>query len=218
MQKKYKKILIISAHHDDIEMGCGGSVAKLIASGYQPCVIVVCDSGYKNIDGKNVRSSKTAKSEGMAGLKTLGIKEKQIHLLNFKTNNLNNNFQKIKEKILKIIKNTKFDVMFSHDMNDVHPDHKLLAEISISIGKKIEINLFYKSNFYQTYYSSVENFYIDISKFFEIKIKAIKEHKSEMERTNNIWLNFFKNKNLSDGIKNGCYAAEAFYCPKIIIR
>ena len=108
--------------------------------------------------------------------------------------------------------------MFSHDMNDVHPDHKLLAEISISIGKKIEINLFYKSNFYQTYYSSVENFYIDISKFFEIKIKAIKEHKSEMERTNNIWLNFFKNKNLSDGIKNGCYTAEAFYCPKIVIR
>ena len=52
------------AYHDDIEMGCGGSVAKLIASGYQPCVIVVCDSCKILMEKR--KSSKTAKSEGMA--------------------------------------------------------------------------------------------------------------------------------------------------------
>ena len=57
-----------------------------------------------------------------------------------------------------------------------------MSEISISAGKRISTILQFRS----TYFSEVkfdEIYHINIDDFFNLKLKAIKEHKSEMKRT-----------------------------------
>ena len=59
--KKYRKILLIGAHYDDIELGCGGTIAKLIKQGADVTAIIITDSEIKNEKNKIIRSKKIAK-------------------------------------------------------------------------------------------------------------------------------------------------------------
>lgn len=219
MVKKYfKKILVIAAHHDDIEMGCGGSIAKLINDGYKVDVIIVCDSSFSSLSGNILRSAKVALKEGINGLKRLGIKRENIICFEFPTHSIKKNYQVIKEKILNFIDNKNYDYLFCHWIGDAHLDHRVLSEISFSVGKRISTILQFRSNFYFSEIKFDENYYINIDDFFNLKLKAIKEHKSEMKRTKNSWLEYFIHKNKSDGIKIGHNAAESFNCVISIIK
>ena len=80
VKKSLKNILVIAAHHDDIEMGCGGSIAKFISEGYKVDVIIVCDSSFSSPSGKILRSAKVALKEGLNGLNKLGIQRKKYKL------------------------------------------------------------------------------------------------------------------------------------------
>ena len=59
-------ILAIGAHFDDIELGCGGSLAKHLANGDKVFAYVATYSGYKNMYDEVVRPNDVAQAEGMA--------------------------------------------------------------------------------------------------------------------------------------------------------
>ena len=77
------KILAIGAHLDDIELACGGTIAKAIKAGNQVKVIVMSKSGYTNFDGKQMRENDVAIQEGTNALKILGLKDEDIEILDF---------------------------------------------------------------------------------------------------------------------------------------
>ena len=58
-----KKIIFFAAHHDDIELGCGGTALKYKKIGYEINYVIFTKSGYKNEKGKIIRNSKTAQNE-----------------------------------------------------------------------------------------------------------------------------------------------------------
>ena len=45
------KILAVGAHLDDIEIACGGTLAKAVAAGHQVKVLIMSKSGYTNKEG-----------------------------------------------------------------------------------------------------------------------------------------------------------------------
>ena len=47
-----KRIIAIGAHLDDIELACGGTLAKAIRNGNLVKMIVLSKSGYSNYDGQ----------------------------------------------------------------------------------------------------------------------------------------------------------------------
>ena len=51
------KILAVGAHLDDIEIACGGTLAKAIENGHQVKVLIMSKSGYTNKDGKHSNMS-----------------------------------------------------------------------------------------------------------------------------------------------------------------
>ena len=57
------KILAVGAHLDDIEIACGGTLAKAIAAGHQVKTLIMSKSGYTNIKGNVQRSDDTAVEE-----------------------------------------------------------------------------------------------------------------------------------------------------------
>ena len=46
------KILAVGAHLDDIEIACGGTLAKAIENGHEVKVLIMSKSGYTNINGE----------------------------------------------------------------------------------------------------------------------------------------------------------------------
>ena len=78
-----KNILAIGAHFDDIELGCGGSIAKHALEGDNVYAYVATVSGFSNPYSKSVRKNSVAKKEGKAAMNVLGIKK--LYTGNFET-------------------------------------------------------------------------------------------------------------------------------------
>ena len=144
---KNKKICFVAAHYDDLEIGCGGSIAKLNKSN-DITIIIVCDSEFKNFNNEIIRKKDMAKKEGLNGLKILGIGSKKIIPLNIKTFQINQNENLVSKNLLKINSKKKFDIVFTHWENDVHPDHKNLNQICKSVFKNTKGFIEFSSNFY----------------------------------------------------------------------
>ena len=80
------KILAVGAHLDDIEIACGGTLAKAVDNGHDVKVLIMSKSGYTNKDGKMQRLDEVAVEEGTKALQTLGIQN--IEILNFPTKDI----------------------------------------------------------------------------------------------------------------------------------
>ena len=80
------KILVVGAHLDDIELACGGTIAKAIQNGHQVKTLIMSKSGYTNKDGKVQRSDEIAVKEGVEALNTLGVTD--IEILDFPTKDI----------------------------------------------------------------------------------------------------------------------------------
>jgi LmbE family N-acetylglucosaminyl deacetylase len=68
----------------------------------------------------------------------------------------------------------------------------------------------YRSNWYQSTAEFYGNFYVDISKTWEVKAAAIAAHQSEDIRTGEKWIKFFKNESENTGQRIGVKNAEVF--------
>ena len=212
--KKYQKILLIGAHYDDIELGCGVKIAKLIKQVSDVTAIIITDSEIKNEKNKIIRSKKTAKIEGTKGLNIIGVKK--IINLNIKIFDIKNKRKIISKKLNQIVSKEKFDTLFTHWSSDPHLDNKEIADISIWLARKINNIFQYRSNYYFSDLPFIENYFFDISSTLEVKKRALKAHKSEMKRHKYDWYNYYINKAYIDGIKINSKAAESFFSFKSI--
>jgi len=204
-------ILALGAHFDDLELGCGGSLAKHVYNGDNVYAFVATNSGYSNTKNIKIRSSLVAKKEGLLGLNTLGVKN--ITFGNINTFKLEFN-ESLNKKIIKILEKYEIDMVYTHWDGDVHHDHLSLAQSSIHCCKHISKILMYRSNWYTSSKFFHSNFYVDISSFWKIKEKAIKCHQSEFLRTNKNWLTFWKHEAENQGLKIGKKYAEVFQMVK----
>ena len=53
-----KNVLFVGAHHDDVEIACGGTALKFSKENYTTYHLVFTDSGFKNENNKGNNSQK----------------------------------------------------------------------------------------------------------------------------------------------------------------
>jgi LmbE family N-acetylglucosaminyl deacetylase len=68
----------------------------------------------------------------------------------------------------------------------------------------------YRSNWYHSTQEFHGHFYVDITKTWDVKEKAILAHESEVERTGRKWVGFFRNEAENAGQRIGVKYAEIF--------
>ena len=123
-------ILILSAHPDDAELGCGGSIAKWIEQGDMVSSCVVTDSE---------RSGKLKLMDEM--LAASKILRYAFHLLGgFQHRRLNLKRQELLDRLLQLGDECKPEMVICPSINDTHQDHKVLAEEAVrafKLGKLI---------------------------------------------------------------------------------
>lgn len=175
------KILAVGAHLDDIEIACGGTLAKAIASGHQVKTLIMSKSGYTNIKGDIQRSNDIAVKEGMNALHTLGIQD--IEILDFPTKDIP--FESdVVNAIDVCISTYKPDIIFTHHPFDTHQAHVGVSNSTIAAARRKNTVFFYEpiTPSGRSYVAFRPQLYVDIESTIELKIASLREHKSEYNK------------------------------------
>ncbi len=114
-------ILFLGAHSDDIEIGCGGTILRLIDEFPQLRVFWVVFGA----DGP--RAEEARKS---ADLFLSGAVEKQIFIKGFRDGYYPYNGAVIKDFFEELKNQVSPDLIFTHYRNDRHQDHRLIEELT----------------------------------------------------------------------------------------
>lgn len=199
-------ILAIGAHFDDVELGCGGALAKHIANKDKVFIYVATVSGFKNNKKQQIRSNKIALAEGVKAMKLLGAT-----LIRGSFNTFEVEFiEAVNAEIIKIAEDNKIEMVYTHWTGDIHHDHQAVAKASLHSCRHVPRMLMYRSNWYHSDLDFRGNFYIDITDHWIRKENAIRMHESEVKRTREKWIQFFRNEAENAGQRIGVKYAEVF--------
>jgi LmbE family N-acetylglucosaminyl deacetylase len=191
-----KKILAIFAHPDDESFGPGGTLAKHAKAGYE--IHILCATrGEAGRTKTGVDAGDVRAEELLRAGKVLGIKK--VEFLDFRDGELSNNkYHKLAEAILEKIKKFKPEIILTFENLGVsgHLDH-----ITVSLAttyafrkQKIARKLYYyciprwRARVFNKYFIFFPPGYkeeeitttIDITDVWEVKIEAMKQHKSQL--------------------------------------
>lgn len=125
------KVLLLSPHTDDVEIGAGGTIIKLLEKKCEIIWVVfsICEDAVPEGSPPNA-----LKKEFSSVVSRLGIKNH--HILNFE----NKNFPAYRGEILSQLEaiNKEFgpDLVICPSLNDLHQDHKTVSEEAIRLFKK----------------------------------------------------------------------------------
>jgi LmbE family N-acetylglucosaminyl deacetylase len=111
-----KIVLAFGAHPDDIDFGCGATMAKLSSLGAEVYFAVCTDGnrGSRQNQFEKAELIKTRHEEQLNAAKISGAKE--VFFLEEEDGALQADI-KFKEKVVKIIRKVKPDMIFTHDPN-----------------------------------------------------------------------------------------------------
>ena len=183
-------ILAIGAHPDDVELGCSGTIAKEIANNKK---VGILDLTKGELGTRGSAEIREKEANDAAKILNVAFREN----LNFKDGFFKND-EEHQLKLIQVIRKYKPDIILCNAIDDRHIDHprgaKLVIDSCFLSGlKKIvteynnkeqepwrPLNIYH----YIQWKNLKPDFVVDISNFFEIKIKAVKSFKSQFYNEN----------------------------------
>ena len=206
-------VLAVGAHFDDIELGCGGALARHVKAGDKVLAFVATSSEYGDKEGKLVRTGDIALKEARLASEKMGY---QLLTGNIPTFYLEYG-EKLQAILLKIIEENSIELIYTHWTHDVHHDHRNLALSTLHVARHVNRLLMYQSNWYVSEKDFHKNFFVDITDFWEKKEEAIRVYRSEMQRVGESWITYFRQEAQNNGFKIGVKYAEAFQAIRWVI-
>lgn len=189
-----KKILVIAAHPDDEVLGCGATMAKRVLSGDMVKVVIAAEgltSRYQIREQKKIHDELMNLREiAKTANNILGIKD--IEFLGFPDNRMDSvDLLDIIKKLEEIIDDYNPEIVYTHFINDLNVDHQLLSKAVVTACRPMQGTSIKKLSFFEIPSSTEWNFdtignlfnpncFFDISKEFELKLKALAMYQSEM--------------------------------------
>jgi LmbE family N-acetylglucosaminyl deacetylase len=115
------QVLCVGAHSDDIEIGCGGTILKLIRERKRIAFYWVVFSG-------NKERQEEARKSAKALLKN--VKDKTVVMRDFRDGFFPSISAEIKEHFETLKRAFSPDLIFTHYRNDLHQDHRLISDLT----------------------------------------------------------------------------------------
>lgn len=165
-------ILAIGAHPDDIEFGCGGTLADMIFKGHKVSLFIMTQGGRGGIE-------ETRRKEQEEAARLLGAKE--VIWGQYRDTELAPYMNELIQDIEEVIKKISPDLIFVHYFQDTHQDHRTLSEATVSATRYIKNVLFYEGPTSQNFSPPL---FSDITRSIETKLDLLKSHRSQIAKTN----------------------------------
>ena len=114
------RLLVIGAHADDIEIGCGGTILRLIDEGRLASVRWVVLSAI----GERAAEARTAAS------RVLGALPAEVDIGDFRDGYFPYLGATVKDRIQALAAGPAVDLVLTHRREDLHQDHRLVADLT----------------------------------------------------------------------------------------
>ena len=204
------QILIIAAHPDDECIGMGATIKKLSSKNkIHLCVVSEGASAQYTEKKMIIERSNACKKSG----KILGISD--YTFLNFPDMKLDSiPHLEINQELEKIIKKINPKIVYTTPNHDINKDHQKVFESTLVVTRPQSSNVKHVLSYEfpgKKLLPYIPDIYEDISKYYEFKIKAFKNYKSEIEKfPHPRSLQSIENMAIMRGIESGLMKAEAF--------
>ena len=189
--------LAIAAHPDDVEFGCGGTLAKWSAAG---CVVhhLICTDGSKGSwDPHEDTSALVAlrQDEQRAAAKSLGASG-EVVFLGHTDGELQSGLTE-REEVARVLRELKPEVVFGHDpwrRYRLHPDHRQAGLLAVEGIVAARDPHFYpeqgiphwRPTTLLLWEADVVDHVEDVTEFVDAKLAALLEHRSQLRSTMHI--------------------------------
>lgn len=174
------RALFVGAHPDDVELGCGGALCKLIEAGHDATVLVLTQE-------QDLSVRKRRQSECRAALALAGVNEAMIHFCAFEDGGLKADANAV-SGLRRFLAERAIepDIVFCHSASDSHGDHRAAHDLCRSTFRGVSFLFYHVVNSGSTS-DFRPNLWIDISKQLELKSRILQRHASQIERGRILW-------------------------------
>lgn len=208
---KFTNILVLAPHTDDGELGAGGTIAKYIEQGAKVTYVAFSTAEQSVPDGfpKDI-----LKVEVKAATAKLGILPENLIIFNYAVRKLNYVRQDILEDLIKIRKNSNYDLVLIPSLHDVHQDHTTIAQEGLRAFKNY--NIFGYELIWNNLTFNTQCFVKLDKSHIQRKVDALKEYKSQGFR-DYISEEFVFSLAKTRGVQIGAPYAEAFEIVRLVL-
>ncbi|GAB4265060.1 MAG: PIG-L family deacetylase [Candidatus Promineifilaceae bacterium] len=200
MSKTYipERALFIYAHPDDIEFGVAGTATLWAKHGAEVTYIVITDGNVGSHEDTMTREelAQLRRAEQTAAAKIVGAK---CIFLGYHDGLLQPTLE-LRKELVRHIRTIRPNVVvcgdptafFPSDTYINHPDHRAAAQAALeAVFPAAEMNLLYpdlleegltghKVNYVYVSFGDKANYYVDITETIDLKIEALRQHKSQL--------------------------------------
>lgn len=217
-------ILVIVAHPDDEAIGCGGTIAKHIAAGDIVNVVFMTNGvGSRNVTDADIQN------RIMSANKSTDILEiSSVTWFDLRDNEMDSApLLSVVQSIERVIDGFQPEIIYTHHIGDLNIDHQITHKAVMTACrpqpgfcvKEIYTFEVLSSTEWQTpgYLPFIPNMFVDISEFYEKKVKALEVYKDEIR-------NFPHSRSMENidsvsryrGASIGVKRAEAFHVERVL--
>ena len=191
-----KRALVIVAHPDDAEFLCAGTVARWVAEGWQ-VGYVLTTSGDKGSHDEAMTSDRLAamrEKEQQAAAKVLGVVS--CVFLGYGDGFVEDTAE-LRGRLVREIRRFRPDVLVTWDpyrQGHNHRDHRLTGQAALDAAYPLSrSHLYYPEHLaeglqphriHEALLAGTDrpNYHVDVTDFFDVKMKALRAHKSQLGR------------------------------------
>ncbi len=221
-------VLVFAAHPDDAELSMGGTIAKLTSNQVKVGIIDLTRGELGTRGTAEIRQ----KEAFQAAIVLKAALRENLHIADGGIHMTKDNLM----KVIMTIRRYKPKIIFAPYFNDRHPDHidasQLVKRAMFSTGlakiktfdKEVAQDIFrpHKLFYYMQTFTFDPTFIVDISNYFDVKMKAVKTYETQFHNPKSIepetfiskpeFLKYVESRAQFYGFQIGRHYGEPFYC------
>jgi LmbE family N-acetylglucosaminyl deacetylase len=226
-----KTVLAVGAHPDDNDFGAGATVAKAASQGAE-VIYLIATTGQRGSSDETMTSARLSdirKKEQKNAASILGVRA--VHFLDYVDGDLIPDLR-LKERVVQYVRQYRPDIVFTMDPSFFyfknygfvnHSDHRAIGEATLDACYPLARDLLsfpeharaglkphkVKELLLHSFVPENANFYVDVTNTFDVKIKALALHKSQISDIEDI-AKRMRDRAEAAGRLAGCRYAECF--------
>lgn len=173
--------LAVGAHPDDVELGCGGTIASLVAQGYRGAILDLTRAELSTFGDPETREEEALKAAEILGVRRYCSGSQEAALYPSET---------LLHDLVKILRILKPSLLLSPFPMDRHPDHTATGTLSQEAAFWGGVKRYApglpphrprRVIFYFAHWEKEPSFIVDVSEFWEVKMRAVRAYQSQFE-------------------------------------
>ena len=174
----FQRVLVLSPHTDDGELGAGGTIARVVEEGKE--VYYIAFSACETSVPAGL-SRDTLRKECQQSAKTMGILPERITILNYQVRSFPEHRQEILEDLVRFRPQYRPDLVLVPSSHDIHQDHGVIYWEALRTFKKESSIWGYEHPWNNLTFTT--DIFVKLNlEHVEAKLRVLKEYKSQADR------------------------------------